>query len=63
MLELVLCFATIFSVYVAAVGIKDIRELWRADRTKAVLVGVATLGVTVISTVVTIVLVKMLVLE
>lgn len=63
MLELVLCFATIFSVYVAAVGINDIRELWRVDRTKAVLVGVATFVVTVISTVVTLVLVRMLVLE
>lgn len=63
MLELILCFATIFSVYVAAVGINDIRELWRVDRTKAVLAGVAALGMALMSTVVTLVLVKMLVLE
>lgn len=63
MLELILCFATIFSVYVAAVGINDIRELWRVDRTKAVLAGVAALGMALMSTVVTLVLVRMLVLE
>lgn len=63
MLELILCFATIFSVYVAAVGINDIRELWRVDRTKAMLAGVAALGMALMSTVVTLVLVKMLVLE
>ena len=63
MLELILCFATIFSVYVAAVGINDIRELWRVDRTKAMLAGVAALGMALMSTVVTLVLVRILVLE
>lgn len=63
MLELILCFATIFSVYVAAVGINDTRELWRVDRTKAMLAGVAALGMALMSTVVTLVLVRMLVLE